>query len=581
MAKSKAKAKRPAKPKADEPPKLRFAAFTRVSTEKQEKQGESLRTQRTDIKQAVTSMRGDVEAIQWYGGGAEHATSGYETKELDRMLADAGRKKFDAIIVAHTDRWSRDNGKNHDGLEVCRKNGIKFFVLSMQYDLFNEVHSFQLAMSAAIGQLNARTQSKKSIENKIHRAKTLNAPTSGNKPYGRTYNKETHKWKVDKDKKRLVENAAERYVNGERMADLAHEMGMEKSNLHKLLTERCGTVWVLDFNSNASNIHAKVEIIVPRLLSEAMIKKVRLKAIDNRKTQPGHKSKYDYLLRGKVYCFVCGRGLNCQPNDAGRLYYRHPRKKDECKEPASKTYVRSQALEEAVVTEILSFYSNSKEVKRAIEGATPDLKETKRRQERLTAIEAEIKKIERARKIHRSAVNNGNLSESDYNAELKSLMEREAKFDNERKSIEYALAGSLSAETIKEIADHVGDKYASARKAAAGRRLTHIQTMSWAEQRTLIEEVFDGQTVDGKPMGVYVEPIAAAKGKEPMEYRFSLLGNLGSVVAEHASKGIWGRVGQCVPVRPVFTQSVTSRNSGAKEATCGTLLKSNGLPTNR
>ena len=63
--------------------KLRFAGVIRVSTEKQEKTGESLRTQKTEIKEAVKAAGGKV--VEWYGG-QEHATPGWEKKEIDRLL---------------------------------------------------------------------------------------------------------------------------------------------------------------------------------------------------------------------------------------------------------------------------------------------------------------------------------------------------------------------------------------------------------------------------------------------------------------------------------------------------------------
>ena len=49
--------------------------------------------------------------VEWYGG-QEHGTAGYEKKEVDRLIADAGRGRFDAVIVTDADRWSRDNTKS-------------------------------------------------------------------------------------------------------------------------------------------------------------------------------------------------------------------------------------------------------------------------------------------------------------------------------------------------------------------------------------------------------------------------------------------------------------------------------------
>jgi DNA invertase Pin-like site-specific DNA recombinase len=103
--------------------KLRFAALRRVSTEQQEKVGESLRTQTTQLEKYVAELGGSI--VGWYGG-QEHATPGHEKKEVQRLLQDAQRKTFDAVIVTDADRWSRDNAASQAGLEVFRDQGIRW-----------------------------------------------------------------------------------------------------------------------------------------------------------------------------------------------------------------------------------------------------------------------------------------------------------------------------------------------------------------------------------------------------------------------------------------------------------------------
>src|SRR5688572_563583 len=96
--------------------KLRFAALCRVSTEKQEKEGESLRTQKTNIEKFVVEDLGG-SIVKWYGG-QEHATPGYEKEEVGKLIADAHKKRFDAVIVNDHSRWSRHNTYSERGLEV-------------------------------------------------------------------------------------------------------------------------------------------------------------------------------------------------------------------------------------------------------------------------------------------------------------------------------------------------------------------------------------------------------------------------------------------------------------------------------
>jgi len=61
---------------------LRFAPLIRVSTEDQEKKGESLRTQKGQIKQYVKSLKGIIPDNCWIYSGQEHATPDQERAKL-------------------------------------------------------------------------------------------------------------------------------------------------------------------------------------------------------------------------------------------------------------------------------------------------------------------------------------------------------------------------------------------------------------------------------------------------------------------------------------------------------------------
>src|SRR5262245_54710578 len=127
---------------------LRFAAFIRVSTDRQELQGESLRSQRTQNQRDVDLLGGIITG--WYGG-QEHATPGWEKQEQDRLLQDAAKGKFDAIIVSHHDRWTRDEERSAYGRKLFKKHGIRFFVSVTESDLFNPEHVLMADQQAIMG----------------------------------------------------------------------------------------------------------------------------------------------------------------------------------------------------------------------------------------------------------------------------------------------------------------------------------------------------------------------------------------------------------------------------------------------
>ena len=127
---------------------MRFGALVRVSTEKQAHRGESLRTQRSQIEAAVKSMEDGSTIEVWYGG-QEHATSGpWERQQLELLMTDAQARRFDAVICADATRWSRDNVRSDNRLEQLRESGVRFFVLTKEYDLHSEQDRMFLRFTA-------------------------------------------------------------------------------------------------------------------------------------------------------------------------------------------------------------------------------------------------------------------------------------------------------------------------------------------------------------------------------------------------------------------------------------------------
>ncbi|MBE9546921.1 MAG: recombinase family protein [Proteobacteria bacterium] len=166
--------------------KLRFAPLIRVSTEGQAKRGESLYTQRKQLKSAIESLDGTV--YQWYAG-QEHATPDQERKILNELIQDAQHQKFDAVMVADMSRWSRDNRKSKKHLDILKHHNIRFYVGTREFNLYEPLPSFMLGMGIEVAEFFAKEQAYKSIINRIERAKK-GYPSCGRRPFGRTFDKE-------------------------------------------------------------------------------------------------------------------------------------------------------------------------------------------------------------------------------------------------------------------------------------------------------------------------------------------------------------------------------------------------------
>ncbi|OQA02412.1 MAG: hypothetical protein BWY69_01130 [Planctomycetes bacterium ADurb.Bin401] len=491
-------------PKKNNTSKLRFAAIRRVSTEQQDKKGESLLTQRTEIEKTVHHLDGVI--VEWYGG-QEHATPGYEKKEIDRLLNDAQKNKFDAVIVTDADRWSRDNSKSSTGLSLFKELNIKFFVGTKEWDLYNPEHCLYLGMSAVMGQFYASNQKRKSLLNRIHRA-NRGIPTGGKLPFGRTFDNRTEQWIVDKEKQTIIQNIANRYLAGEKLPDLAEEFKMNHSNLHKILNLRSGNSWTLEFNSPELNISEKIKMKVPRLLSDDIIKAIRKKAEANKTYEHG-KIKNTYLFSRMIFCKHCGYTMFGQTNKNEHRYYRHAHSKRKRKCKIHKTWINADEIENIVTRFLFECFGNPKAVQTAIERATPNLEKIKEAQKRITILEDELSKIKLGRDKILRFISSGTITENNAENELARLNQKESKTIADIQQLNDNISNYPTPSKIAEMAKKVPSKMRKhlltgqvSKWVAANKP---YEKMTHEEKTSLLKLVFSGKMSDGKRMGVYIE----------------------------------------------------------------------------
>jgi DNA invertase Pin-like site-specific DNA recombinase len=491
---------------------LRFACLVRVSTDRQSQQGQSLITQRKEANDNVPALGGRIAG--WYGG-SEHATPGHEHAEVNRLLADAAKGKIDAVHVAHPDRWSRDNGKSKVGLEILRKHKVRFFVCKQEYNLHDPMACMVLGMSAEIGEFVAANQNKKSMTNRIDRARE-GKPVGGRLPYGRTYNKKTGEWGLDAKKHEIIKDCARRYLRGEGMAALAKEYHMDLASLHRILTRRCGDVWVQNFDSDRLNIHEQVPTKVPALLPPETIAAIAKRTRANRRYLRGA-IKNQYLLAKFVFCAKCGRAMHGQTK-YGHRYYRHSNTRDgECK--ARVSWPKADGLEHEILFGLFDTFGNAAKVQQAIKEAIPDLEQIAADRQRHQRLTAELAKIEPQRQKLVDAVLDGTLTNEMVRKKREALDADELRITDELDKLAAALANVPDAAEIKLFAEKLSRCWV--RECVEGGRRKrrvevprhklianvanmHFERMTWEEKRQLVEMVFGGKTPEGQRLGVYI-----------------------------------------------------------------------------
>jgi site-specific DNA recombinase len=501
---------------------MRFAPIIRVSTEDQDKKGESLRTQTTQISHYVESLKGIIPESCWAYRGQEHATSDFERAKLDQLLEDSFKDKFDAVIVCDSSRWSRDNAKSKEGLRILRSNGIRFFVGTMEFDLYNPEHAFILGMSAEIGEYQAKTQKLKSIVNRIERAKR-NVPTSGKLPYGRTFDRKTGTWGLDPEKYKNIQWAADRYLDGDSIVHLAKILDMNFSNLWKILTQRSGPEWEICFRAKDLNIDEKVIMQIPPLLDPATIERIRDKAVKNRTYIHGE-TKHKYLLSSFIFCQDCGYALMGQANNGDRLYYRHPLNR--MKKCSVTKWVKAEIIENAVLSLLFNTFGDVEKIKQAVERAIPNMDELNQFQEEHDRLKQTKSGILKERENLIGLAAKGILNEQEVETEIKDIRERLGAIETRLEQVTIQLSSRPDPEKVKRRSSMAQKVMVDVAKSK-----TALRKMTWARKRKLINHAFDGKDDQGNRMGVFVK-----WNEEDQNWDFEIRGILETIISGNLPK---------------------------------------------
>ncbi|MGI9570075.1 MAG: recombinase family protein [Desulfobulbia bacterium] len=500
--------------------KVRFAPLVRVSTESQERRGQSLLVQKESLVKAVETLRGVIPDDCWEYSGQEHATSTFERQKFTKLMRDCSKDKFDAIIVYDPSRWSRDNRRSKEGLEILKSNGIRFFVGTTEYDLFNPQASLFLGMSTEMNEYFALEQSRKSILSRIDRAKK-NRPTGGKLPFGRTFDKIGGKWGIDEQKRKDIVWAANQYLEGELLEKLAKTLGMNHSNLWKVLNHRSGTKWEIKFQDKKLQIDETVRLTIPELLPQETIDAIHQKGEFNKKFERSA-IKNKYLLSRLVFCSECGYSWSGQASKT-RRYYRHSRNNSECKQ--IKKAIPADILEEAVLFQIYSLFGDKEKLEQAILDATPDAKLRPNLEKQIKLLKNKLTGIKQKKRNLLNAVADGRVVDEDITEMMADFREQEQNLKNHISTNHKLIKRIPSAKELKKRSTFAQNvlRVIKERKLKSAE---HLSEMSWEDKRRLIQIVLAGIDEDGGKNGVFVH---RKNDKWHYEIRGSISGNINGI----------------------------------------------------
>lgn len=499
---------------------LKFAPLVRVSTEKQEKKGESLATQRKQLEESIESLGGVVANNHWYAG-QEHATPDQERKILDQLMEDAKAHKFDAVMIADLSRWSRDNERSKSDLRILKANSIRFFVRTQEYDLYDPNQSFVIGMSAEIGEKFASEQALKSRDSRIDRAKR-NIPTAGKKPWGRTFDKETSQWKLIPGAKEKIETIAREYREEDvDWETLGKRHNMNGANLHKILTQRCGDKWTERFKSpNPNQPYEEIPHTIPRLLDEKIIKAIREKS-EGRRTWTHGEQKYHYLFSRKIFDVDTKYALTGTTNAKGIRYYRPYKGK------GYQYSINAEVLETAVMKELIEALSNKRKLKEAIFNGNPLTDVRDKIQRKKAQMEKELKSINAKLSNFTRTIENYEGKNLDSFLEtlkpkIKALNDDREAIESEIQSYNTQLSSLPTEQEIEGTSKRSKDLLKRIKESYFSSGLP-FENLPYEGKKKLVDLIFGGKDVNGERYGIYVKQL---EGK-PKRYKFEVYGKLG------------------------------------------------------
>ena len=498
--------------------KKKVAGYIRVSTQRQVEElvkdkesavvkrieKDSLNVQKKSIEDFCN--RNNYQLVKIYSDEGISGGSMVERHGLSQCLIDGKEGKFEVLIVHRLSRFGRNARELLENHEQLKAAGIQLRSISEGIDFGTKYGEAMLGMLAIIAQLEKEIIKETMMENRVAKAQR-GIPTAGSMPFGRTYDEETEKFKLTNPYlKDVMEKAAQDYLSGVPMIEIARSLGISKSTLIARI-RACGDSWTVNYQGTDPIIFK-----VPRLLSDETIAQINNRLAFKR-TNNRSDIKQKYVLAGFVRCEEC-KGLltGVTQINYGKpfVYYKHISKTtSNC---TSRPHLPAHKIERAVLETIFENFVDIPSFERAIAASLPDDKMRGQ-------LEAKLRREERAYakvckdldKLTKLAIA-GTLTENTIKKTEEELLKK--KLSHEKNMEEYGseLKGLPDVRLVKKEAETIRrrilDRYSGKQR---------LEKMTYDEKRELLHFLFDGKDKEGTPYGVYVSKKGNTKDS-PIDY---------------------------------------------------------------
>jgi site-specific DNA recombinase len=480
---------------------IKAAGYIRVSTANQAEEGESLTTQKASI--TTFAKKEEYQLTEIYEDAGISGGSMKERHALLKCLQDGQEGQFKVLIIHRLSRFGRNANELLNNYKELKSVGIELRSISEHIDFSSTYGEFMLTMLAAVAQLEKDIIRETTHENRIAKGRR-GIPTAGAKPYGRTWDKETGKFVLDEGVADKIREAADKYLQGEKMLDLAKSLKMTKSNLISKFRYSCGDTWTVRFKG-VEPMTYKME----RILSDEMIEKV-LDMVEFNRRNNRTDIVNKYVLSGFLRCDVCKGLLSgfTQINKGKEfIYYKHVSQTiSSC--PA-RPFLAAEPIERAVFETIFENFGDVLSFEKAIAESMPDKKMVDELELKIKNSDKELKRINRELNKLVEIALHGTLKHQTIQATEAKLLEEKMKFTDALNADTDLLNSLPKHDIVKAEAEIIRrtllKKY---------RSKEHIQEMTYDEKRELLHWLFDGKDQTGTKYGIYVNKTGKYKDQK-------------------------------------------------------------------
>lgn len=300
-------------------PVLRAASYARYSTQNQD--GNSIAYQFNRI--AEYCQKNDIKLVAHYADEAQSGTNTENRPEFLRMISDAGKGLFDAVVIYDITRGSRDVADWFEFRKTMRMLGVRVISVNDNLgDILDPSAFLQELIGVGIGQHQVLTSRAKSLDGVAVKAKQ-GAFLGGYAPYG--YKIIDQQYHIVPSEAEVVRKIFQMYADGAGYGEIIKTIGpvmgrrgrpIGENTLHFMLkNERYTGVYI--WNAHINRVMRKwvggkpnpnivrIEGAIPAIIDKATWERVQSR-MSERKNNARYKAKRQYLLSGIIVCAACG-----------------------------------------------------------------------------------------------------------------------------------------------------------------------------------------------------------------------------------------------------------------------------------